>query len=148
MYKKLVVGALFLTVSLAGVASPNSRVIEWTQLFYVDAQLDQNYLNGIASFIYYMAEKQPSEQIFNREFAKIKKSFRTAPNYFQQSIVRLFSNCFSEACRTKAAAVEPDQAIWLASLKDYYHSVYPHLDASHKTINYGAKKGLLLPEGL
>jgi|GEM_PF-3969302 hypothetical protein len=144
MNKKLVL-LLTLCIPLA-LTAQDSRVAEWAKLFYIDAKLDQSYLNGIASFICYLMEKEPSEKRFNKEFKKVRQSFKDAPNYFQQSLVRLYSNSYSQAYKTSANAQEPNHAVWQDALMSYYHSVYPLLDASHKTISYGAKKGMDLPQ--
>src|SRR6267378_4219688 len=98
------------------LTAQDSRVSEWAKLFYVDAKLNQNYLNGIASFICYLMEKQPSEKRFNKEFKRVRQEFKEAPNYFQQSLVRLYSNSYAQAYKTSTNATEPNQVVWQDAL--------------------------------
>ncbi len=143
MYKKVLLFGIAL-VPLATHATQNPRVTKWTKSFYIDAARDQAYLNGIASFISYMKESQPSEEIFNEELRNVRKNFSTFPRYFHQSLVRLFTNCFAQACKV-ASYSAPDEQVWQDSLHEYYQSVYPLLDENNKKISYGPRKGAELP---
>lgn len=142
MKKKLTLALLILAPFLVR-AEQNVRVSDWMNHYYVDAKMDQAYLNGIASFIAYLMEKDPSENGFDTELKIVREEFKSAPNYFSQGLIKLFKNSFSQVYVPNQPAI--DQAVWRTALMDYYQPVYNLLDEKHKTFNYGEKKGDNLP---
>jgi hypothetical protein len=142
MQKKL---ALLLALLFPlSVMPQNPRVESWAQSFYIDAKLDQQYLNVISSFLGYLMSKDPSQESFTKEHERVGKAFKGLPKYVKQSMVRLFSNSQAQAVRMGKDG-EANTEIWQISLMEYYREVYPLLDQDHQTYTYGKRKGEPLP---
>lgn len=139
---------LLLVLCLAIDGRDQAQMNGWKKSYYVDKQLDQSYLNGIASFIAYLVTQKPSETYFNTEFQRIMASYPQAPHYFKLSLIKLFKNAFTQLHKQKQNSegiLSKEEMIWKYELMGYYETMYPLLDNQHKTFGYGQYRGKPLP---
>lgn len=141
-----------LSVGMPAVAASPSDINSWRKRYYLDKQLDPQYLNTVASFIGYLMRQAPAEKTFNYELELVKKYFPTAPSYLHLALIKVYKNSYlyahKDAILTQGSAnsaLTPCRCAWKQALFNYYEVIYPLL-SSEKTYGYGWRKGRSLPD--
>lgn len=156
MKRTFIVFACFLSVQ----ASENAHVHEWVGRYYLnDGNLfHQDVLQGIATFIAYVAIKDPTSEHLGVESERILKQYPRAPHELRLALVNLFEQSAFRAHKKFDAQVQgqPVNAqqrrlakrklmkLWKDELHKYYLAIYQMLKEEHRFFAYGDYKGSVL----